>query len=326
MDAPTTTPGNLLINGRFLPGLWTRLTDAVAGTPTRCPVWAQTFAADRWHLRYSAPAGAEVLQSRSSSVPDASPARCSLEIAGAEGVTEEVRVGQCVEAEEAAAQRGPLRFSAWLLAEHPSLCACEPALVIGHPVTADLFDSTVEEPVRLAARSVPVNRWHRLEFAFDTADLRETGLRVELALPAAFLAHPAARVRLTDAALSRVGSLPAERLAAVETFLARRFCQRHDGTRLNAVGRALTCNPHELFFQFTFPEMRAVPSCTLSQDNAELCVFSADGQPQTGFAYDVTYASRGSVIIRATKLRHQLRDGYLAFRGYRGAILLDAEP
>jgi hypothetical protein len=30
-------------------------------------------------------------------------------------------------------------------------------------------------------------------------------------------------------------------------------------------------------------------------------------------------------MIRATKLRHQIRDGYLAFRGYRGAITLEAE-
>lgn len=326
MDAPTTIPGNLLINGRFLPGLWTRIADAVDGVSARCPVWAQTFAADRWHVRYAVPDGAEVSQSRSAAVPEHSPAQCSLEIAGAEGITQEVRVGQNVEAEEAAAVTGPLRLSAWLLCEHPTLAAIEPVLVVGSPVSADLFDGTVVESARLMSRPVPVNRWQRIEFAFDTAGLRPTGLRVEFALASAFLDHPAARVRLTDVSLSRVGSLPAERSVAVETFLARRFCQRHDGTRLNAIGRALTCNPHELYFQLGFPEMRAVPACTLPQDNAELCVFSADGQPLAGFAYDVTYASCGSTIIRATKLRHQLRDGYLAFRGYRGAILLDAEP
>lgn len=326
MDAPTTIPGNLLINGRFLRGLWTRLADSADGISVRCPVWAQTFAADRWHLRYAAPEGAEVSQSRSGLVPENVSAQCSLEIAGAEGVTQEVRIGQNVEADEVAASLGPLRYSAWLFVEHPTLTVCESSLVIGNPVSVDLFDHTVEECVRLDSRPVPVNRWHRMEFAFETADLRPTGLRVELALPASLLSNPAARVRLADVTLARVGSLPIERPVAMETFLARRFCQRHDGTRLNAIGRALTCNPHELFFQFTFPEMRAVPSCTVSQDNAELCVFSSDGQPQAGFAYDVTYASRGSAIIRATKLRHQLRDGYLAFRGYRGAILLDAEP
>jgi hypothetical protein len=171
-----------------------------------------------------------------------------------------------------------------------------------------------------------VKRWTRVELTIDASAFRATGLRAELAFPAALLNHAEARVRVTDVSLSRVAAgLPVDRPPALERFLAQRFFQRHDGGAINAIGRALTANPHELFFQFAFPEMRALPACTLSQDNADLCVFSSDGQPQSGFAFDAIYGARSTVVIRATKLRHQLRDGYLAFRGYRGAILLDAE-
>ncbi len=322
MSALATTSGNLLINGRFLRGLWTRL----EGAAISCPVWAQTFAADRWRVRYAAPAGGEVTQACAEDVPEGVAAENSLEIRGHDGVQHEVLVGQNIEADEAANYRSPLRFSAWLMCGHPSLSECEAALVLGSPTTPDVFDSSAETVLRTSLKNLPVNRWTSVELTIDAAAFRATGLRVELAFPATVLSHAGARVRITEVSLSRVATgLPVDRPPALERILARRFFQRHDGTNINAIGRALTCNPHELFFQFSFPEMRAAPACTLSQDNAELCVFSADGQPQSGFAYDAAFGARSTVIIRATKLRHQLRDGYLAFRGSRGAILLDAE-
>jgi len=228
--------------------------------------------------------------------------------------------------EEAPNYRHPLRFSAWVLAEHPRLTECDVSLVIGSPVSAGLFDSCTETVLRHPFHAVRVNRWVKLEFALDAAAYPSTGLRVELEFPGAFLSDPQARVRISDVRLSRLtpgGHI--DRPVAVETFLAGRFFQRYDGARINAIGRSLTSNPHELYFQFSFPEMRATPACGLSQDNADLCVFSTEGIPQAGFAYDVNYAARGSVMIRATKRRHQIRDGYLAFRGYRGEITLEAE-
>ncbi|MGB8169065.1 MAG: hypothetical protein WCF18_16330 [Chthoniobacteraceae bacterium] len=326
MNALASTPGNLVINGRFLRGLWTRCVDLAEGSPITCPVWAQTFAADRWHVRYAASAGGEVAQARSDDTPDDLPVEGSLEIRGGEGVTETVLVGQNIEAADAANYRGTLRFSAWVFVSHPSQRECAAALVIGSPASANLFDATTQTVLRVTLDHLPANRWTHVGLALDANAFRPTGLRVELEFPPAFLAHPEAKIRLTDVHLSRIsGGAPQERPAALERFLAQRFFQRHDGLAINAIGRALTCNPHELFFQFSFPEMRAFPACTLPQDNADLCVFSSEGQPQTGFAYDATYGARSSVIIRATKARHQLRDGYLAFRGYRGAILLDAE-
>jgi len=326
MNALASTPGNLLINGRFLRGLWTRLASAPENATIPCPVWAQAFAADRWHVRYARSAGGGVAQACSADTPDGVAVESSLEIRGDAGVEQAVLVGQNIEAEEAANFRSELRFSAWIFVEHPLLKECAVTLVVGTPASVDLFDSSVETVLRVALDHIPTNRWTHVGLLIDGTAFRPTGLRVEFELPATFLNHPAARVRLTDVNLSRIASgAPADRPPALEGFLARRFFQKHDGTCLNAIGRALTCNPHELFFQFSFPEMRAFPACTLPQDNAELCVFSADGQPQSGFAYDVTYGSRASVVIRATKGRHQLRDGYLAFRGYRGAILLDAE-
>ena len=325
MHSLATAPGNLLINGKFLPGLWTRLHGVPAGTAIRCPVWAQTFAVDRWRVRYAAPSGGEVSQARSVEILDAVSTATTLEIRGGAGIEQEVFIGQNIEADEAPNYRRPLRFSAWVKCHHPRLSRCDAALVAGSPATPDLFDASVETVARISPPSLRVNQWTRVEIAVKASAFRATGLRVDLAFPAEFLSDPAARVLLADASLACASVPLTERPPALERFLASRFFQRHDGTSVNAVGRTLTSNPHELFFQFNVPEMRAAPACTLPQDNADLCVFSHDGQPQSGFAYDVTFASRTSLIIRATKLRHQLRDGYLAFRGHRGAILLEAE-
>lgn len=326
MNALASTPGNLLINGRFLRGLWTRLAGMEEGAGVSCPIWAQTFAADRWHVRYAAPEGGVVAQARSTDVPDGAPVETALEIRGGDGVAQAVCVGQNIEAGEAANGRAELRFTAWIFVAHSGMSECAATLVMGSPATADLFDATTETVLRVALERIPANRWTHVGCVLDCSAFRPTGLRVELELPPATLNHPEARVRIADVNLARISAgAPVERPAALECFLARRFFQRHDGSSMNAIGRALTCNPHELFFQLSFPEMRAFPACTLSQDNADLCVYSADGQPQTGFVYDAVYGARSSVIIRATKLRHKLRDGYLSFRGYRGAILLDAE-
>ena len=326
MGSLGTTSDNLLINGRFLRTLWTRLAGAPEGEIVPCPVWAQTFAADRWRVRYAAPAGGEVFQTRCAEVPDDEVVESSLEIRGGVAVEQAVLVGQNVEADEAPNYRRPLRFSAWVLAEHPRRSECDISLVMGSPTSAGLFDASTETALRHGLDQVRINRWTRLEYSFDAAEFRNTGLRVELEIPAEFLNEPRARVRFANVRLSRITSGGySDRPVAVETFLAERFYQRHDGARINAIGRALASNPHELYFQFSFPEMRATPACSLSQDNADLCVFSTEGVPQAGFAYDVNYSARGSVMIRATKLRHQIRDGYLAFRGYRGAITLEAE-
>ena len=287
---------------------------------------AQTFAADRWRVRYAAPAGGEVSQARSPEIPDDEAVESSLEIRGGAAVRQDVLVGQNIESEEAPNYRRPLRFSAWVLAEHPRLSECELSLVMGTPASAGLFDSSTETVLRHMFHPIRVNRWSRMEFAFDASEFRSTGLRAELEFPGAFLSDPRSRVKISDVRLSRMGGGGhADRPVAVEAFLAARFFQRYDAARINAIGRALTSNPHELYFQFSFPEMRASPACGLSQDNADLCVFSAEGAPQSGFTYDVNYSARGSVMIRATKPRHQLRDGYLAFRGYRGLITLEAE-
>src|SRR5450432_3711638 len=42
---------NVLINGGFFRGLWNRLPNSIESL--ECPVWRQTFAADRWKIRYA---------------------------------------------------------------------------------------------------------------------------------------------------------------------------------------------------------------------------------------------------------------------------------
>ena len=160
----------------------------------------------------------------------------------------------------------------------------------------------------------------------DATTARSLGLCVELELPFGFLADPRARAHLASATFGPADCPePGPRSSAVETFLARRYFQRHSAETVNAIGRALVGNPHELYFQLNFPEMRAFPAVTLPEDNEDLCVFSSDGARQAGFVFDVPYWARGSAVIRATKRKHDLRDAYLAFRGYGAAILLDAE-
>jgi hypothetical protein len=320
MDRTPASPGSLLCNGAFHPALWTRLNSAAA---VPCPVTAQTFAADRWHVRYAAPEGGVVAQVRSAEMPPGCSVGSSLEIQGGEGVAQPLCVGQNVEADEGLPHE--LRLRAWCHMEHPHLRSCPVRLAIGSPIQRDLFDRSVE-CVAQREMSLMTNVWTRLDFTFDATALRPCGLRVELELPPGLLNHPAARVRLADASLCLPSALePTRRSLADEAALAGRFFQRHDARLLNAIGRALVCNAHELHFQFTFPLMRAFPSVSLPQDNADFSVHSLDGLEQSGFAYDVPFRARGSAIIRATKRNHQLRDGYLAFRGYRGAILLDSE-
>jgi hypothetical protein len=316
--------GNLLINGAFLPGLWTRLSGSQ--TDVVCPVDAETFAADRWRLRYAAPEGGPVSQERGTDLPPDAPAGTCVVIHGAHGVTQNVYFGQTIEADEALHHRQELRFSIRCRVEHPVLQECPVRLAVGHPMTRDVFDVSMERLGLGEAQVVPANAWTQLDFAVPATASRALGLCVELEFPAAFLADPQARVLLAAATLgSADGPTPGPRSSTLEALLARRFFQRHSAETVNAIGRALVCNPHELYFQFTFPEMRAFPAVTLPQDNDNLCVFSLDGVRQTGFVYDVAYRARGSAIIRATKSNHDLRDGHLAFRGYGGAILLDAE-
>lgn len=320
---------NILLNGSFAADLWARVPNARTGI--ECPVECQTFAADRWKIRYAAPTGATVTQAMSGDVPVHAAVDRSVEIRGAEGVAQSVLLGQRIEAADASRYRRRMVFSAWIRLEHPDRAPKRFNLTLGSARQPDVFGGpgnenvVVETPVTVD--EVPVGRWWLLEREIDGRSFSANGLSVELEFPAELLDSHGARifvaaVRLADVAAANRAM---ERPGAFERMLARRFFQRHDATCINAIGRALTFNPHELHFQFLFPEMRAFPATTLSQDNADLCVFSAEGVPQSGFSYDVTHGSRASIVIRATKMRHQLRDGYLAFRGYRGAVLLDAE-
>ena len=192
----------------------------------------------------------------------------------------------------------------------------------------DLFDDAGKRAglVELI-RNVPRNRWTQVEREIDGRGLGANGLSVELEFPASLLNHAEGRVRVTGLRLVDVGHFgrEMERPAAVEALLARRFFQRHDCGTVNSLGRALVINRHELHFHFAFAEMRCLPACTLPQENEYFCVFDLEGFPQTGFSYDVTHRARGSVMIRATKENHCVRDGYLSFVGDKGAILLDAE-
>lgn len=320
---------NLLLNGDFLPELWTRLPDPRA--LVECPTWRQTFAVDRWKIRYAMPHGAGIRQAMSSDVPMQAAAARSLELRGATGVTQPVFLGQRIEAAEAVRYRRRMIFSAWMRIEHPDKGRKEVALTIGTARDPDVFGNAFNDNVRnevsIRCEEAPVSRWWLIERDIDGRGFDTNGISVELEFPADLLDTPDARIRvaamrLTDASAAGRST---ERAAGVERLLARRFFQRHDSTTVNSLGRALVVNAHELHFQFTFAEMRAFPAVTLTHDEAQLSVFNLEGTPQTGFSYDVTYRSRGSVILRATKENHGLRDGFLSFVGTGGAILLDAE-
>jgi hypothetical protein len=324
MNPAASVTENLFINGRFLRGLWGRL-EAASEDSMACPIWAQTFAADRWSVRYATALGEGVFQTRSGEVPTEGVAENSLEIRGSAGVVSEVLVGQNLEAAEAPNYRRCLRLSAWVFAQHPSEESCAVAPVFGSPVEDNLFDRTAQTVLRLEKVNVPVNRWERIEWEVDATAFRSTGLRVELAFSPQFFSRADALVRLTDLRFFRDGASVCDRPPMQERQLASRFFQRHDARSVNAIGRVFAVNAHELYFLFNFPEMRVFPDCTIFQDNADLTVFSLAGVPQSGFSYDVAHGARTSIVIRATRQNHGLSDGYLAFQGFRGAILLDAE-
>jgi hypothetical protein len=314
--------GNLLINGDFLPGLWSRVAAPVEGV--ECPVWRETFVADRWAVRYTKPEGAAITQGMTLDVPPHFGAACSLELRGAEGVTQPVLLGQRVDAAEAARYRKRLVFSAWLYVIGERKDEVEVGLRVGTARELNVFGGGLNDEV-VERIGLPRGRWVHLEQAIDARAFSANGLSLELEFPAELLAQADAAIRIAGARLMEIGGGDVARPASVETFLARRFFQRYDSSRINSLGRALVVNTHELHFQFVFDEMRAFPACTLPHDEETLRVFNLEGIPQEGFAYDVTYRSRGSAIIRATKENHGLADGFLSFVGTGGAILLDAE-
>jgi hypothetical protein len=320
---------NILLNGDFAPDLWTHL--APPGDAIECATWRQTFAVDRWKVRYAAAHGAAVSQAMSADVPAHATAARSLEIRGAHGVTQAVSFGQRIEASEATRYCRRMIFSAWVRLEHPDKEPKHFDLTLGTAREADHFGGAHNDNVQTETcariEEVPVGRWWFLERDLDGRAFAPHGLSVELEFPAELLDSPKAHIRLASVRLTDVaaGNRAIDRATGVERLLARRFFQRHDASTVNSLGRALVVNAHELHFQFTFPEMRAFPAVTLPHDESHLRVFNLEGIPQAGFAYDITYRSRGSFILRATKADHGLRDGFLSFVGHDGAILLDAE-
>ncbi len=320
MIASAASPGDLLINGALLPELWR---SPEPEQPIVCPLARQTFAASRWKVRYSAPDGGTITQSRSADVPPDCGVEASVALrAGGEAVTQTVFFGQRIEAAAAMSYRRQLAFAAWVFIGGSGDAAV--ALHAATPHEADVFGGPLGD--RLAVRAiervvVPRGRWTLLDIPLDARAFPPTGLSVELAFPPEVFPG---EVRLAHLRLS-AGDRPDPRPAAIEAMLAGRFFQRYDSTRINSLGRALVVNAHELHFQFTFPEMRAFPACTLPHSEEGLRVFNLEGIAQSGFRYDVTYRSRGSVIIRATRENHGLTDGYLSFVGTSAAILLDAE-
>lgn len=320
---------NILLNGDFAPDLWTRFTQP--GEIASGAVWRQTFAADRWKVRYAAPKGTPVTQSMSTEVPAHASVTRSIELRGAEGVTQPVSFGQRIEAMEATRYRRRMVFSAWIRITHADTTPKQFDLSVGTAREADVFGGPCNDNVALETcvriEEAPVGRWWFLEREIDGRGFAPNGLSVELEFPADLLDSPDARIRLASVRLADVaaGNRVVDRAASVERLLARRFFQRHDASTVNSLGRALVVNAHELHFQFCFPEMRAFPAITLPHDESQLRVFNLEGIPQAGFTYDITYCSRGSFILRATKASHGLHDGFLSFVGHDGAILLDAE-
>jgi hypothetical protein len=318
---------NLFLNGQL--ALWARSLNPDA--EARCELWRQNFAADRWKVRYAAPSGATVIQCRSGHVPEESTALCSVEIRGGAGVTQNVFWGQRLEAADAPRYRRRLRFSVDLWLQTPSDVGGDVRLALGTAKEQDRFGGPLNEKVELLPGielgRLGSGRWQRLEAELDLRAANGNGLSVELEFPAAVLSQPGAVLRITNPFLGDVSgdAAPLPRPGALEAFLAERYFQRHSGRRINSPSRVLAVNPDELYFQFTFPQMRVFPACTLPRGEDVLRVHSLGGVPQEGFTFDVTHRSCGSVMIRARKPGHGLVDAYLAFITLDGAILLDAE-
>ncbi|MEZ5278007.1 MAG: hypothetical protein R3F07_16620 [Opitutaceae bacterium] len=326
---PSIDSENLLLNGDF--ASWGRLEDAGSPEGLSCPTWQQTFLADRWKVRYAGLGDREVTQARADAKDPEGLPGYALELRGIDDLGQSVFVGQRIEAAEAGRYRRALRFSIAAMVDGVDDPAVPLRLWIGTARKADIFgnafndETNLRKPIDL--QPFPAGSWVHLETLIDGNNLPATGLSVEIEIPAAILGKAGARLRLSRAILTDAETPdgpPASSAAIVKPLLSR-FFQRHDASTVNSIGRALVVNAHELHFQFRFGEMRAFPACTLPREGEGLRIFDLDGRIQAGFTYDLTYRSRGSVILRASKKDHGLRDGFLSFVGYRAAILLDAE-
>jgi hypothetical protein len=317
--------GNIVMNGRFARECWRRLTDAEAGI--ECLTWRQTYAADRWKIRYAKPNGATVSQAWSCDEPKYLPGG-SLEIRGAAGVTENVLLGQRIESAEANRYRRRLYFSAWVKIESPIAEDRPVLLLLGTPKDRDIFgDAFNSNIVPLTTCNLGVaagNEWTRLECELDGREFNANGLSMELEFPASALNGPETRIRVAGVALSDGFSpgLPAELPTELERLRGRRYFQRYDSRTIIFPGRSLSARECELRFQIQFPEMRIAPACTLV---GALQVIDTAGNSADGFVFDVIDSSRCSVIIRATREYHGLRDGCLTFAHADAALLLEAE-
>lgn len=315
--------GNILMNGRF--AHWRRLDDAEAGV--ECLMWRQTYAADRWKIRYSRPEGASVWQARSADEPKYLPGG-SLEIRGAVGVSETALLGQRIESAESSKYRRRLYFSAWVKVEGPIIEGNPVSLHLGtakdRDVFGDAFNNNVRPLKKLNLGIAPSNEWTRLECEIDGRSFDSSGLSLELEFPASALNSNTKYVRVAGVTLSdnSTPTLAVEPSTELENLQGKRFFQRHDRSSITTLGRSLSVKEWELRFQFQFPEMRIPPACTLV---GGFHVFDKTGKPVDGFIYEVVDSSRGSVIIRAIKEHHGVTDGYLAFGGKDAAILLEAE-
>lgn len=319
---------NILLNGLFLPALFNRSSSPASGT--QCLPWRQTFLADRWKVRFGDSSGDRAWQALSTENPSLSSGVRSLELRASDRLESALYLGQRIEAADAFLYQKRLHFSAWIwsttVAPHESV-----RLHLTTPERPNCFGNALNHHSRLvcdtALGPLPGGQWTRVEQEIDARSFSPTGLSLELGFAPDLFCDAAARVRVTDVYLGTcpVTLPPPQRSAAMEQGLCRRFFQRLGPENLNSIGRPIVVNPNEMHFQLTFAEMREFPACTIPQDNGGLRVFDLTGRPQHGFSYDVTYRSRGSAILRATRFHHGLSDGYLSFVGDCDAIELEAE-
>lgn len=333
---------NLFINGALGGDFWNRLDLPIE--EKECPVWAQTFAADRWKIRYARPVGQGVRQRRSVETP-VPWGETSVEIVGGEGVSESVFFGQRIEAAEAPRYRRRLRFSARVYfwkGEGARASRYPVHLVVGYANErnrfGNAFNSHVTPVLRESISCLIHGEWVLLEGEVDASRVPATGLSVELEFPGAALSHPGSKIRVADLQLVNAGCRGRldDRPAWLERGMAQRFFQRHDAERRAIIGRALSISADEILFQFSFPEMAQPPSCTLPHRDGEgegclrVVPFrsSHSSQPSDvyGFTYQPIQITRSDMVIRAMKERHGLSDAYLYFKQPgAGAILLDSE-
>ncbi len=250
-NGSNSAQSNIFINGNF--SVWQRGTSSLAISISR------TFLADRWSLQTGAGTLASV--ARSTSLPNGSRSRYSMQLTGASGVTG-VYIGQRIEAMNT--PRSTVCFSIYIY--NGSGAAFSPVLQIRTPSASDTW-SSITTVASATLQECPDSAWTKVSWAGDLSGYSNivNGVEFRLVIPSGSLVA-GDTVYLADAALSYGSSytLPIIKTYAQEYMDCLRYFRRAtEGGEFVVYGLYSGTSGNYVGIPVTFPcPMRVAPTIT----------------------------------------------------------------